>query len=75
MHQLNSKIMVQFCYFRLYLGIETFILLSVAKDGKDGHGLSCEPTFSSFSAMSAKIIEKILSWLVLPDAIFLRSSS
>ena len=50
--------MVQFCYFRLYLGIETFILLSVAKDGKDGHGMSCEPTFSSFSAMPAKIIKK-----------------
>ena len=35
----------------------------------------CEPTFSSFSAMPAKIIKKILSWLVLPGGICLRSSS
>ena len=47
-------------------------------DGKDGHGLKLEkfePTFSSFSAIPAKIIKRILSWLVLPDAICLRSSS
>ena len=50
--------MVQFCYSRLYLGIETFFLLSVAKNGKNGHGLKHEKvgqTFSSFHAMPTKI--------------------
>ena len=48
--------MVQFCYLRLYLGIQ-FVLSSVASDGKDGHGLKIEkvgPTFPRFYVVPAK---------------------
>ena len=31
--------MVQLFYLRLFLGIETFVLLSVATDSQGGHGL------------------------------------
>ena len=57
-HQLNSipKIMVQFCYLRLYVYWNCF-LSSVATDGMDGCGLKLEefgPTFSSFTAILQK---------------------
>ena len=45
--------MVQFCYLRLYLGIETVSWRSFATDGRDGHELKLEkdgPIFSSFNA-------------------------
>lgn len=49
--------MVQFCYLRLYLGIETVSCRSFATDGRDGHELKLEndgPTFSSFNANGSK---------------------
>ena len=55
-------------------------LLSVATDGKDGHGLKLEnwkavwPTFSSFNAMPAKSTKKLL-WFLPSDEICLISSS
>ena len=49
--------MVQFCYLRLYLGIETVSCWSFATNGTDGHELELEkdgPTFSSFNANASK---------------------
>lgn len=54
--------MVQFCYLRLYLGIETVSCRSFATDGRDGHELKLEndgPTFSSFNADASKKHQKI----------------
>ena len=51
--------------------------LPIATDDMDGHRLKREkggPTFSSFNAMPAKIIRKIIQ-LVFPDGICLMSSS
>ena len=61
MPQLNTKIMVQFCYSRLYLGIETIscrLLQGIQRMGMDWdlkklHG----PTFSSSNATPAKITQ------------------
>ena len=64
-----KKIIVQFCYFRLYLGVESVSFrLFRAMDGKDGNGLKVEnfgPNFSSFNEMPAKPTKKLL-WIVLP---------
>ena len=49
--------MVQFCYLRLYLGIETVSCRCFATDGMDGHELKLEKdgrTFSSFNANASK---------------------
>lgn len=49
--------MIQFCYLRLYLGIETVSCRCFATDGMDGHELKFEkdgPTFSSFNANASK---------------------
>lgn len=49
--------MIQFCYLRLYLGIETVSCRCFATDGMDGHELKLEkdgPTFSSFNANASK---------------------
>ena len=58
MHQLNSKIMVQF------LGTETISCHhAVATNGKDGNELKLEKiesTFSSFNATPAKITKEII---------------
>ena len=55
--------MIQFCYFRLNLGIDTVscFLLPVATDG---HGLELKnigPTLSSFNAMPVKITKTIIT--------------
>ena len=53
-HKLNSKITVQFCYLRLYLGTETIfcrLLQRMARIDMEEVG----PEFSSFNAMPAKI--------------------
>ena len=52
-HRINQfpKIMVQFCYLRLYLGTKTVFLSFVATDGKDGHRWKREkvkPTLLAF---------------------------
>ena len=54
-----------------------FVLLSVAKNCKDGHGLELTkvgPTFSSFNAIPGKSLKKLLC-LLLPDQTCLISSS
>ena len=69
--------MVQCCFLRIYLAIETVsCCLLLLSDGKDGHGLKLEKigsTFSlSFNTMLANITKKIiLYWLLLPDGICL----
>ena len=57
--------MVQFCYLRLYLGIETVSCRSFATDGRDKHELKLEndgPTFSSFNANASKKTPKNLRY-------------
>ena len=53
--------MVQLFYLRLFLGIETFFLLSVATDSKGGHGLKnlkkLGQHFQIFNVMPANIIQ------------------
>ena len=53
--------MVQLFYLRLFLGTETFFLLSVATDSKGGHGLKklekVGSTFSNFNVNAANIIQ------------------
>ena len=53
---LVPKIMVQFCYVRLYLGIET--VSAVATDGQDGHGLKIGKIGPSFSSLFECITQK-----------------
>ena len=68
--------MVQFCYLRLYLGIETVSfrpLLRMARMGMDWSLKKLGYFFSSFNATRANIVKK-LWWLVLPDEISLVSS-
>jgi len=65
--------MRQFCFLRPYLGIETASCRMLVPEGKDGYGWKLEkigPTFSSFSAMTAKIAKKLLRFIVLPDKIY-----
>ena len=55
--------MPQFCYFRLYSGIKTVSLSSIATDGRDGHGLKVVKagnTFSSFNVLPVKSSKKVL---------------
>ena len=61
--------MVQFCYLRLYSGIETFPRRLLPTNGNDGNGMKLEnvgTTLSSFTALPAKISGKLL-WPVLPE--------
>lgn len=64
--------MVQFCYFRLYLGVEAVSChLLRAMHGKDRNRLKVKnsgPNFSSFNEMPAKPTKKLL-WIVLPGEI------
>ena len=54
------KIIVQFCYVRLYLGPETsFLSRSVSTDGKDGHGLKIEKIGPNVSSLNASPPQKI----------------
>ena len=68
--------MVQFCYLRLYLGIESVSfrpLLRMTRMDMDWNLKKLGYFFSSFNATPAKIAKKLL-WLVLPDEISLVSS-
>jgi len=50
--------MVQFCYLKLYLGIETFPRRLLLTNGNDGNEMKLEnvgTTFSSFTVLPAKI--------------------
>ena len=52
-----SKFFIQFCFSRLYLGIETVSchVQLLAIDGKDRHGLKLEKIGSHFSSFNAKV--------------------
>ena len=57
------KIMVQFCYLKLYSGIETFPRRLLLTNGNDGNGMKLKnvgTTLSSFTALPAKISGKLL---------------
>ena len=63
--------MLQFCYFRLYLGIETFFVVCCYGDGTDAEELENIGHFfsSCFHAMPAKINQTKI-WLALPHETF-----
>ena len=55
--------MVQFCYLKLYSGIETFPRRLLLTNGNDGNGMKLKnvgTTLSSFTALPAKISGKLL---------------
>ena len=67
----RSTLMVQFCYLRLYLCIQTVFcrLLLRRTGGKDGHGLKIEKaglTFSSFNIIPSKINKNIIMRVIAP---------
>ena len=51
--------MVQFCYIRLYLGIENVFLFPVATNGEDGHCFKFAQLFQVLNAMQAKITPNV----------------
>ena len=63
--------MLQFCYFRLYLGIETFFVVCCYGDGTDAEELENIGHFfsSCFHAMPTKINQTKI-WLALPHEMF-----
>ena len=68
--------MVQFCYLRLYLGIETVscrLLIRMARMHMEWNLKKLGYFFSTFVATPVNIAKKVL-WLVLPDEISLVSS-
>ena len=65
--------MVQSCYLRLYLGIDTVSCHLIAMDGKGGNGLKLEKRFQLLMLCLQKLPKNY--HVVLPDEICYISSS